>query len=186
MNLSIWNPITNERTPALDRNGNPQKMEDLQSVIDYVREKNRNDEEFNVIIDPKDEVSTIGAVKSLSAPENADVRNHLGIKIYSTHVPITDRVVARWEKKTTKALDALVQANATVQPNNRLNLIPVLIKAEDVQSSYIDDDPVTQAGDWLTSFDRLGDLTMVEICRYKGTNTFDEMNQVATAFQAAG
>ncbi|MCC8957963.1 hypothetical protein H8B02_32395 [Bradyrhizobium sp. Pear77] len=186
MNLSIWNPITNERTPALDRNGIPQKMEDLQSVIDYVREKNRNDEEFNVIIDPKDEVSTIAAIKLLSAPENADVRNHLGIKIYSTQVPITDRVIARWEKKTTKVLDALVQANATVQPNNRLNLIPVLIKVEDVQSSYIDDDQVTQASDWLTSFDRLGDLTMVEICRYKGTNTLDEMNQVAAAFQAAG
>ncbi|WP_354133315.1 hypothetical protein [Bradyrhizobium sp. RT9a] len=32
MNLSIWNPINNERIPALDRNGNPQKMEDLQYV----------------------------------------------------------------------------------------------------------------------------------------------------------
>ncbi|WP_314962675.1 glycerophosphodiester phosphodiesterase family protein [Bradyrhizobium cosmicum] len=33
MNLSIWNPINNERIPALDRNGNPQKMEDLQNII---------------------------------------------------------------------------------------------------------------------------------------------------------
>ncbi|WSG78402.1 glycerophosphodiester phosphodiesterase family protein (plasmid) [Rhizobium beringeri] len=39
MNLSIWNPITSSRTLALDRNGNPQKMEDLQSIIDYIREK---------------------------------------------------------------------------------------------------------------------------------------------------
>ncbi|MET4043612.1 hypothetical protein ABIC08_008331 [Bradyrhizobium sp. RT9b] len=32
MNLSMWNPINNERIPALDRNGNSQKMEDLQYV----------------------------------------------------------------------------------------------------------------------------------------------------------
>ncbi|MGY4363174.1 hypothetical protein ACVWZR_002354 [Bradyrhizobium sp. i1.3.1] len=32
MNLSVWHPINNERIPALDRNGNPQKMEDLQYV----------------------------------------------------------------------------------------------------------------------------------------------------------
>ncbi|MEY9134831.1 hypothetical protein ACVMII_003738 [Bradyrhizobium diazoefficiens] len=186
MNLLTWNPITNARTPALDRKGNPQKMEDLQSILDYVREKNINGEEFNVIIDPKDELSTIAAIKLLSAPENAEVRNHLGIKIYSSHVPTTDRVVARWEKKTTKVFDALVQANVTVQPNGRLNLIPVLLRVEDVQSSYIDDDAVTQAGDGLTSLDRLGALAMVEISRYKGTPTFDEMNQVAAAFQAAG
>ncbi|MET4518267.1 glycerophosphodiester phosphodiesterase family protein [Bradyrhizobium sp. I1.7.5] len=31
MDLSIWNPINNERIPALDRNGNPQR-EDLQYV----------------------------------------------------------------------------------------------------------------------------------------------------------
>ncbi|WOH75460.1 glycerophosphodiester phosphodiesterase family protein [Bradyrhizobium sp. NDS-1] len=186
MNLSIWNPINNERLPALDRHGNPQQMEDLQKIIDYVREKNRSGDEFNVIIDPKDEVSTIAAIKALSALENADVRRHLGIKIYSTYVPITDRDVARWENKTTKVLDALVQANVPVQLNNRLNLIPVLIKAENVQSPHIDKDQVTQAGDWLTSFDRLGNLTMVEISRFKGTDNFDKMNQVTAKFQAAG
>ncbi|MGX5805466.1 glycerophosphodiester phosphodiesterase family protein [Bradyrhizobium sp. Arg314] len=186
MNLSIWNPITNGRMPAVDRNGNPQKMEDMQSIIDYVREKNSNGDEFNVIIDPKDEVSTIAAVKSLSALENSDVRSHLGIKIYSTYVPTTDSVVAQLDKKKTNVLDALEQANVTVQPGNRVNLIPVLIKAEDVQSSHRNNKSVAQAVDWLISFDRLGDLTMVEISRFEGTDAFDEMNQVAANFQAAG
>lgn len=186
MNLSIWNPINNERMPALDRNSNPQKMEDLQNIIDYVREKNRNGGEFNVIIDPKDEVSTITTIKALSAPKNADVRGHIGIKIYSTYVPTTDRVIALWDSKTTNVLDALDQAIVTVQPDNKLNLIPRLRKVEDVQSSHIDKGSVTQAGDWLTSFDKLGNLTMVELSRFKGTDNFDEMNQVAATFQAAG
>ncbi|MBW5436166.1 hypothetical protein FXB41_15835 [Bradyrhizobium canariense] len=60
----------------------------MQKIINYVREKNRNGEEFNVIIDPKDEVSTIATIKALSAPKNADVGRHLGIKIYSTYVPV--------------------------------------------------------------------------------------------------
>ncbi len=186
MNLSIWNPITSNRTLALDHNGNPQKMEDLQSIIDYIREKKRNGDEFNVLIDPKDEGSTIAAIKMLSAPENADVRSRLGIKIYSTYVPTTDRVIAKWDKKTTNVLDALEQANVAVQPDNKLNLIPVLVTVEGVQSSHIKDDSVTQAGDWLTSFDKLGDLTMVQISRLKGTATFDEMNQVTKSFRAAG
>ncbi|RWX19853.1 hypothetical protein EHH54_41485, partial [Rhizobium leguminosarum] len=134
MNLSIWNPITSNRTLALDHNGNPQKMEDLQSIIDYIREKKRNGDEFNVLIDPKDEGSTIAAIKMLSAPENADVRSRLGIKIYSTYVPTTDRVIAKWDKKTTNVLDALEQANVAVQPDNKLNLIPVLGTVEEVQS----------------------------------------------------
>ncbi|WP_352571961.1 MULTISPECIES: glycerophosphodiester phosphodiesterase family protein [unclassified Mesorhizobium] len=71
MSLSIWNPITNEHTPALDRNGNPQKTEDLQSIIDYVRATKRGGDEFNVLIDPKDEGSTIVAITSVSAPGNA-------------------------------------------------------------------------------------------------------------------
>ncbi|MET4019701.1 glycerophosphoryl diester phosphodiesterase [Bradyrhizobium sp. F1.4.3] len=186
MNLSIWNPINNERLPALDRHGNPQQMEDLQKIIDYVREKNRNGEEFNVIIDPKDEVSTIRTITALSALDNADVRRHLGIKIYSTYVPTTDLIIASRDSKTRKVLDALNFANVTVSPDNKLNLIPLLIKAEDVQSPHIDKDQVTQAGDWLTSFDRLGNLTMVEISRFKGTDNFDKMNQVTAKFQAAG
>ncbi|ESZ05442.1 hypothetical protein NKH89_12380 [Mesorhizobium sp. M0923] len=106
-----------------------------------------------------------------------DVRSHLGIKIYSTYVPTTDRVIANWDKKTTNVLNALELANVAVQ-DNKLNLIPVLITTEDVRSSHIIDDSVTQAVNWLTSFDKLGDLAMVEISRFKGIATSEEMNQV--------
>ncbi|MER9337667.1 hypothetical protein NKJ06_27435 [Mesorhizobium sp. M0293] len=97
-----------------------------------------------------------------------DVRSHLGIKIYSTYVPTTDRVIANWDKKTTNVLNTLELANVAVQ-DNKLNLIPVLITTEDVRSSHIIDDSVTQAVNWLTSFDKLGDLAMVEISRFKGS-----------------
>lgn len=114
------------------------------------------------------------------------MRSHLGIKIYSTYVPTTDRVIANWDKKTTNVLNALELANVAVQPDNKLNLIPVLITTEDVRSSHIIDDSVTQAVNWLTSFDKLGELAMVEISRFKGIATSEEMNQVAKRFQAAG
>lgn len=191
MPLSIWNPVTNERTSAVTADGKQQYPETLQSVIDYVRKTKADTKDadaVNIMLDPKDEKSSLVAVEMLSRPENADVRGNIGIKIYAKYMPDSTTEQASLRGGASPLLQELQKADARIEksqnPYSNLKLIPVLTNLSEVVNPASRNLIWTQGARWLDGMKTLGDVPMVEVLRLKGAPNLDEMTNAVNQFRA--
>ncbi|WP_137136292.1 glycerophosphodiester phosphodiesterase family protein [Rhizobium sp. FKY42] len=191
MPLSIWNPVTNERTPAVTRDGKQQYPETLQSVINYVRKTKadtKDPDAVNIMLDPKDEKSSLIAVEMLSRPENADVRGNIGIKIYAKYMPDSNFEQEELRGSPSPLLTRLRASSEAIAksstPYNNLKLIPVLSNLSEIANSVSSESISTQGANWLNGVRTLGDVPMVEVLRLKGAPNLGEMTDTVNKFRA--
>lgn len=179
MSMSNLNPVTGERTPAYGLAGGAQKPESFQQTLDYVRAnmaKNGN-EATNIILNPNDKSSALNIINMLSKPENADIRGSFGIKINSEMLPSLGK------DANSDILKQLTAANeaAGKDPSARLNIIPVLNNLKDLSQNGSKVTP-NQGAEWLSGFNKLGNVSMAEVSRTGNNNTMDD---VLKAYRAA-